>query len=356
MAGEGASDGETLRTAVLCGSDRERSVAWDRTTGIDSTGNNDSWRLINQLDTLHFSWRRIHITPGYFRQPRRWSFEKYHVIWNMITDPDQNPATLEVATKMLSAVRLPVVNRPAQMETTRRDQISERLQGTPDVVVPKVLLIRNPSRERIARAVDAAGFRFPAIVRLTGTQSGKVLGLFERLDELEPIFGDRRNAYFMIEFFNLQFSDGHFRKTRYLFVGDRIVPRQHIVSDGWNIHGADARRVTAKSEAFQRESDDLLIGGIEALPRSIRTRLEAIRARIPLDYCGIDCCVTEDDRLVVFEVNATMNVWPSGDRMNDTARRLPAERAVAATRRLLLAKTGRADPVTDPLLEPVVAA
>lgn len=336
-----------LRVAVLCGSDDERSVIWARQADIGSTGNNDSWRLINALDNQRFGWRRTHITPGYFRQPRRWSFERFSVIWNMITDPDQNPATLEVATKLLAEVKLPVVNKPSLMALTRRDRIAERLQGTPDVVVPKVLLIRNPNRERIAKAVDAAGFRFPAIVRQTGTQSGRVLGVFERVEDLQAIFGDRRHDYFMTEFYNLQFSDGHFRKTRYMFIGDRVVPRQHIVSDGWNIHGADTARVTIKNESFKREMDELLLGGFDVLPQSVRSRLLAIRARIPLDYVGIDCCVTEDHRLVVFEVNATMNIWPKADRIDDPNRRIPNDRAIAAVGRLILAKAGRDEqPVT----------
>lgn len=335
---------DTIRVAVLCGSDNERTIGWDRSAIIDSKGNNDSWRLLSQLDRQHFSWRRMHITPGYFRQQRRWSLGYYHLAWNMITDPDQNPQTLEVATKVLASLKLPVVNRPSLIESTRRDRVAQLLQGTPDVVVPKVLLLRNPTKDRVERAVQAAGFRFPAIVRLIGTQSGKVLGICANVDDMRPIFGDRRHAFFMTEFHDLRFGDGFFRKTRFMFIGDAIVARQHIISDNWNVHGADNRRVTATREAFQQESDAMLLGGAEALRPRDRDRLAAIRQRVPLDYFGLDCCLAEDGRLVVFEVNATMNIWPMEGRMDDDNRRIPTERAIAAVRWLILAKTRLLDP------------
>jgi hypothetical protein len=338
---EGELQAEPIRIAVLCGTDDARGMVTDRDQAAMLEGNNDLWRLVDGFDKGAFFWRRMHLAPNYFRQQARWDLGRYHVALNLISDPDQNPRTLAVADKVLAGTRLPVVNRPSAMASTQRHEIAGRLAGLPGLVVPKVLLLRNPTLERVRKRCEETGFRFPAIVRLAGTHTGEIVGLFDRPEDVEGVYGDRRNAYFLIEWVDLRFADGLYRKSRFFVIGDSIIPRQHIVAKGWNIHGRDSLSML-ENEAWMEEMRRVILGGFAGLDPRIQAALRAIHERVTLDCFGIDACMTEDNRLVIFEVNATMNFFPKSGFRPEWPQARTLQPASEAMLGLVLAKAGRA--------------
>jgi glutathione synthase/RimK-type ligase-like ATP-grasp enzyme len=83
-------------------------------------------------------------------------------------------------------------------------------------------------------------------------------------------------------------------------------------------------------------------GGFDALAPRTQAALQAIRGRMGLEFCGLDCCLMEGGAVVVFECNATMNFNPNlfdapGTRHNRSC--LPL--ALSAMRRLIETKTGK---------------
>lgn len=302
------SDIERPAIGVICGSDAIHQIVRDQDVKTGAHGNNDSGGLLMRVEPGYLI-RRLHLTPGYFRQPLRYNL-KLDLIWNTVSDEEQNPKVLAVAQKLIASTGLPVVNPPAMIPRTSRVETAKRLAGIDGVIAPKVLLLHNPTRERVGRLAESAGFRFPAIVRRTGTHAGEIVGIFPTLESLEPIFGDRKNDYFMIEYVDVRHSDGLYRKTRFFMIGDRVVTRQHIVSDQWLIHGRSGRGIMSQREDLLAESRTMLIDGFEALPSSLQATIHGIRERMGLDYIGLDCCLREDGRIVLFECNATMNFNP----------------------------------------------
>lgn len=296
-----------VRIAGLTGSDSISSVVWGKQGTVAVKGNNDCWRLI---DPRVFYFRRFHIAPNYFRGQRRWDFSSYHVVLNLVTDPDQNPKTIEIAERITRGFADHVVNRPKFMLTTTRNEIARRLQGIPQLVVPKVMLLRNATLPRVRALVDEQGFRFPAILRRTGTHSGRVLGVIKHSEDLDSIFGDRENEYFLTEFVDFASPDGLYRKMRLFFIGDDVLFKNLIVSDKWNIHARDRAGIMAERDELRREEQALMDGGFEALRKPLEPGLREIRNRIQLDYLGMDCAPAADGRLVLFELNATMNFFP----------------------------------------------
>jgi hypothetical protein len=135
----------------------------------------------------------------------------------------------------------------------------------------------------------------------------------------------------------LRFADGLFRKSRFFVFGDAIIPRQHIIAEGWNIHGRDGRWMR-ESEALMAESRRVILGGVAALAPSIRAALDAVRERIRLDCFGIDGCMAEDGRLVIFEVNATMNFFPGSGFRPESPQAQTLGPATAALERVIRAK------------------
>src|SRR5262249_33099721 len=134
--------------------------------------------------------------------------------------------------------------------------------------------------------------------------------------------------------------DGIYRKTRFFFVGDRIITRQHILHNDWLIHGRSARGFMTDRPEMLAESRAMLIDGFDALPGHTQAALHGIRQAIGLDYAGIDCCVDEAGRVVVFECNATMSFRPVFRNPATQHNRAALPRMLSALRRLIHAKTG----------------
>jgi len=327
------------RIGVICGCDMNREMVLDPNERTHGVGNNDALFMLKLVEPP-LALSRMHITPKYFRQTRkRWNLGRVDLLWNVISDIDQNPLTLDVARKLFDTAKVPVINPPRLVSLTRRHDLPPRLAGIDGVHVPQCLLLKYPTRERVEKLLKETGFRFPAILRATGSHNGDVVGIVDSLDGLEQIFGDRKTEYYLIEFVDVRRADGLYRKTRFFFVGDEVITRQHIIADEWSVHGRSSRNAADDDPRFA-EGAAMLINGFESLPAATRAAVHAIRERIGLDYCGLDCCLMEDGTVVVFECNATMNFNPRFKNARTQHNRAALPRMVEALSKLVVAKTG----------------
>ena len=110
----------------------------------------------------------------------------------------------------------------------------------------------------------------------------------------------------MIEYVDYASNDRYFRKYRFIFVGEEILPYHLAIFDDWKVHHDSTDM--ANQPWMQREEAAFL-----ADPRTVFTpaherALRAVRDRIGLDYFGIDCAIDRRGELLVFEVNASMLV------------------------------------------------
>ncbi|WP_340644186.1 hypothetical protein [Phenylobacterium sp.] len=324
------------RVGFIVGNDFDRIIQFDQAGIVNVEGNNDADRVLALLPEGGFNKTRIHLAPSYFRKAHRWATSGIDILWNMVSDADMNPATLAVVDKFTAELGIPVIDPARAILQTRRHHIASRLAGLDNVHMPKTLLLRNPTLERVKRQVDQVGFRFPAILRRTGSHNGQFIGLFDTPEQIEGIYGDRHHEYYMTEFVDYRWADGLYRKARFFFVGDEIVIRQLIIAPEWNIHGRSGRWM-ASQPALEAEGAAMLAGGVAALPDVTRIALRSIADKIGLDYFGLDASLDADGRLTIFEANATMNFVPRNGQMR--ARSLASvPPMVASVRKLLLRK------------------
>lgn len=331
---------EKVRIGFIVGNDTDRAIEFDQAVNVTLRGNNDADLVLKlAFDEAEFDWTRLHMTPSYFRKTKRWDPSKVDVLWNMVSDADLHPATLGVISKFTGQCDLPLIDSAEAILQTRRHDVARRLAGIADVHAPKTLLLRNPTLDRVRRQVEEAGLRFPAILRRTGSHNGQMLGVFDSPEAIEGVYGDRRNEYYLTEFVNFRSPDGGFRKTRFFFVGDEIVLRQHVVSETWNIHGRSGREMDKHPE-WRAEAQVQVGGGLAGLPAKAQTVLRAIGDRIGLDYFGLDASLDSEGRVLVFEANATMNFLPRAGHMRGRSAAALAP-MVKAVRKLLLAKAAQ---------------
>ena len=189
--------------------------------------------------------------------------------------------------------------------------------------------VRTANADLAVRAAERAGLAFPLIVRLAGTHSGRILGLFDSPDEMRSGMGQGGDLI-LTEFVDFRSPDGLYRKYRFFFLGRHIIFRHMLVSDHWNVHAKDRMRYMFERPELRAEEAGLFEAPEGKLPADNIRTLEAIRDRMPLDFFGLDCGIMPDGRLVLFEANATMSFFPFMDAPEfDYVRQciIPAQRA-----------------------------
>jgi len=213
------------------------------------------------------------------------------------------PAAARVAEKLGK----PVINAPGKIQRTTRDAVADLLPGIPACRVPRIVRLK-AGTDVSARALAALlPFAFPALARPTGTHGGDAFEKIESLDELARFLAQRPNAdHYVIEYVDYASSDGHFRKYRFMFVGEEILPYHLAIGNDWKVH--HVLTDMAEQPWMRQEEAAFLAHPAAIFKPSHYQALRVVRERFGLDYFGIDCGLDPGGNLVVFEVNASMLV------------------------------------------------
>jgi hypothetical protein len=286
----------------LVGTDADEGME-DAATGVVTTGCTDFYKLRTRDPT---GYARLHVPPDYFRQPVRYRLDRFDMLVNLVTDPDQNPKVLANLVRLVSQYRGRIVNPPHKVLRSTRDKVARACRALPHVVAPQAIRIAN-AKLRSARKT-AADFPLPAILRLAGTHTGRVLGVIEDADALVAALVPGEDHY-LTEYKDFRSDDGLYRKYRFAMIGGEPVMRHMLVSDDWNVHAADRDRFMAERPALVREEREAIDYGMQAFPHPVREGLAGIARAVGLDFFGVDCAIGPDG-VILFEANATMNFFP----------------------------------------------
>ena len=269
--------------------------------------------------------------------PEAWragmTLPEHDVVFNGIGDADRCARSLAFARSMLADSTARVINDPARVLDTGRERIAERVATIPNVVAPRVASI---ARDEItAERLAADGWTFPLLLRAPGFQAGRY---FERVDDaaalastLARVPGSR---LFAIAFADARGADGCVRKYRVLFIDGKHYPVHLAISSTWKVHyfSADmADRADHRDEerAFLTDMPGVL--GAQHL-----ATLDAIANTLGLDYAGVDFGIDANGRLIVFEANPTMAVYPPPVAEQWSYRRPAYDAIIAATQALVM--------------------
>ncbi|HMI40043.1 MAG TPA: hypothetical protein VK485_02285 [Sphingomicrobium sp.] len=268
-------------------------------------GSTDLHMLLGKDEPHH----RLHITSNFFRQQRRPELSSYLCLLNMITEPEHNNRVLDNLRKLLRDLPGKVINRPEAVLKSTRDQVARQLSGVPGLCVPRTIRLRTNKPAIAIQTIRKAGLQFPVILREAGTHTGKIVGLFGGLDELEPALAGGED-HIATEFVDFKSDDGLYRKYRVFFIGKQMIFRHMLVSDGWNVHAKDRKRFMAERPELVSEEERMFASPDGAFAPEVREVLKTVRERIALDYFGMDFGIAADRRVVLFEANAAMNFFP----------------------------------------------
>jgi tetratricopeptide (TPR) repeat protein len=242
--------------------------------------------------------------PG---EPDSSSLGDIHVVVNLISDADQAQAMLPAAARLAEKLGKPVVNAPGKILRTTRDAVADLLAGIPACRVPRILRLDAGTDVSAAALAALLPFKFPVLARPAGTHGGDDLEKIENLDELARFLARRsEDDHYVIEYVDYASSDGHFRKYRFIFVGEEMLPYHLAIGNDWKVHHVSTDM--ANQPWMQQEEAAFLADPAAVFNAAHDQALRVVCERIGLDYFGIDCGLDPDGNLVVFEVNASMLV------------------------------------------------
>jgi tetratricopeptide (TPR) repeat protein len=237
-------------------------------------------------------------------EPDSSSLGDIHVVFNLISDADQAQVMLPPAARLTEKLGKPVVNAPGKILRTTRDAMADLLSGIPGCRVPRILRLDAGTDVAVAALLP---FVFPVLARPAGTHGGDDFEKIESLDELAPFLAQHpEDDHYIIEYLDYGSSDGHFRKYRFIFVGEEILPYHLAIGNDWKVHHASTDM--ANQPWMQQEEAAFLANPAAIFNAAQYQALGMVRERFGLDYFGIDCGLDPDGQLVVFEVNASMLV------------------------------------------------
>jgi hypothetical protein len=303
---------EKLTVGVIYGSDTAKLPERGDDFGgmnVQFLGHNDAARLIDPNRAVVVP---VLLTPEYLSRNWRYDFGRFDVIFSSMADPDVNPSSLLMAISVLAGTTTPVVNDPRHVIRSRRDIMSSSLRSLPGLVVPKTIRLM-PGQTASAVAVEQA-MQFPLLLRSAGSHSLDETGLIsvETAAELDAAVAAGTVAVpaYITEFVESRNAQGLYLKMRLVVCGPTVLVRHYIHSDHWLIKAASQKFMHERPELLEMErkaaADPLAV-----LPPGGPQLLAAIKGRVGLDYFGIDCMPLPDGRLLIFEVNAAMNMLPA---------------------------------------------
>jgi len=228
------------------------------------------------------------------------------IVVNLISDADQAAAELPIAAALAAQLGKPVINDPAKIAGTTRDAVANLLPDIEGCRIPGILRLDAGADASVAALKALVPFPFPLLARPAGTHGGDDFEKIETIEALSDFLRPRDGDHYLIEYVDYGSADDYFRKYRFIFVDDQILPYHLAIGRDWKLHHDSTDM--GDHEWMQREEAAFLENPGAVFDAGHMGSLRAIRERIALDYFGIDCGLDRDGRLVVFEVNASMLV------------------------------------------------
>jgi len=220
------------------------------------------------------------------------------VIFSTLGDIDCDGGQLTAAHALCARLGKPVINPPAGILKTGRDQAAALFDGIDGLVVPVV--------ERISpEALAARRVTAPILARPAGDHGGDNLVLLR--DEAEKAAwlatgpGERLMVSPLHDFSS---ADGHWRKYRLIFVDRQVHPYHLAIGDTWLVHYW--RTETGRSDWKKAEEERFLTDWRGVFGAPAANAVDEVARRLDLDYGGIDCALLPDGRVLLFEANACM--------------------------------------------------
>ena len=227
------------------------------------------------------------------------------VLINLICEPHAQRRALEQMRRFELATGIAVVNPSWVISATTRPLIARRLAHQAGVRMPHCTHYQ-AGASTLTEHVQAQGHAYPVLLRAPGRHGSAGLLRIDDADALARVDVAVRSCT-VTDFVDFRSADGLWRKYRFVYAGDRLFRRHMLVDAEWNLVGA-ARRFMRDRPALLEEEQAWLEEPVMLENDSIEARVMHQFRAVQLDFGAIDCALLADGNLVVFELNACLQL------------------------------------------------
>ena len=311
----------------------ERAVHPERTVLVISTAGSGNVPHRDLLPRRRFT--RLNWVIEYATEGQAETLPPFDAVFNAVGDADLAEPARGPTEAFLAQSPLRVINAPARIAETSRDQLPLLLAGLEDVVVPAVarLSAEDLGFDSLERWVARTGLSYPVLARPMGSHGGRGLVRAEGPKDLAALDLPPGHDLYVTDYHEFESADGWRRKYRMIFVDRRPYPYHLAIARDWLVHYESADM--PDDPVRVAEERHFLDDPAAALGARAMAAIEAIGRRIDLDYCGIDFSVLPDGRVLVFEANATMLVHREAEGGPLAHKNAPVEAICTAFQALL---------------------
>jgi Flp pilus assembly protein TadD len=217
-------------------------------------------------------------------------------VFSTLGDIHRDWGQLAAAAEVCAQLGKPVINPPAGIARTGRDHAAILFAGVPGLIAPQ------------ARAVTPAGLarlpiEAPVLVRPPGDHGGENLTRLASAAERDAyLAAGPEERLLLTPFHDFHSPDGAWRKYRLIFVDRQVYPFHLAIGEDWLLHYWRAEM--ARSPWKLAEEECFLDDWKGVFGPVATAAAEEVARRLDLDYGGMDCALTADGRLLLFEANA----------------------------------------------------
>jgi glutathione synthase/RimK-type ligase-like ATP-grasp enzyme len=115
------------------------------------------------------------------------------------------------------------------------------------------------------------------------------------------------SKFYLTQYVDYASDDGYYRKNRIVVIDGVPLFRHHLIDKQWMIH-ASSRDFMKENSLLMDESTAFHHAFDEQTLPMIRPAIDEITRRLQLQYYGIDCNIDKQGNMLIFEVNANMNI------------------------------------------------
>jgi len=228
----------------------------------------------------------------------------YDMVLVAVGESDRTKPLLAQLKQQLQACPVPVINHPAYIMQTTREDAASALQGCPGVVMPMSTRIDRADLLNMV-AQQSSPLPLPFIIRPVESHAGHGLARLDRLEDLACYLDEQagESLFYISPFIDYSSADGCFRKYRVVLIQGESFLAHQAISSHWIVHYLNAGMLV--DTAKQAEEAASMAHFDEGFGKRHRAAFHAIYQWLPVDYLIIDCAETDDGELLVFEVDTS---------------------------------------------------
>jgi glutathione synthase/RimK-type ligase-like ATP-grasp enzyme/Tfp pilus assembly protein PilF len=230
----------------------------------------------------------------------------YDLVFNAIEEAEASAAAIERCLRFVDAQSKPVINHPKHLAKVRRSMLPATLQAVPGCTTPPTFRLQRADLAAAGGSAKPAGLDVPILIRPLDSHGGRGLEQIaapaQIPDYLERVAGEH---FYASPFVDYRSADSYYRKYRVIVVDGVPFPYHLAISEGWMVHYHSS---LMEQHAWMRAEEERFLREPRSVFAAWDTVFRDIATAVGLDYFGVDCAVTGDGSVLVFECGGGMLV------------------------------------------------